>query len=348
MLRLTSSHLRLLYAAVGVLFSGEVLRGQGADSVNPNHVTFYTEPNFRGEALKVEAGASVANLERMLRSNQQPWAGAISSVEISGDARATVFSKPDQQGDRLEISRSVADLYAEARGADGGNWERAIASLTVGGTRVAAPTAANAPAPAPVPAAEPPRQVIIVQQPPPPPRAPVVVAPPRPRIDRRTAEAIVDRAYREVLDRPADPEGLRRYRDRIMFEGWSQREMIQQLQRSDEARAINPDTAITRMYREILGRDPDASGLAHYRSKWRQGWTQGQIRSDLMRSREGKGNQIREVITRAYRDILGRDPDPAGYANYERLMRERGYTERDIRRALMNGEEYRAKMRNPR
>ena len=175
-----------------------------------------------------------------------------------------------------------------------------------------------------------------------------MVAPPRPRIDRRTAEAIVDRAYREVLDRPADPEGLRRYRDRIMFEGWSQREMIQQLQRSDEARAINPDAAISRMYREILGRDPDASGLAHYRAKWRQGWTQGQIRADLMRSREGQGNQIREVITRAYRDILGRDPDPAGYANYERLMRERGYTERDIRRALMNGDEYRARMRNPR
>ena len=54
------------------------------------------------------------------------------------------------------------------------------------------------------------------------------------------------------------------------------------------------------------------------------------------------------TFKRAYRDVLGRDPDPAGYANYERLMRERGYTERDIRRALMNGEEYRAKMRSQR
>ena len=38
----------------------------------------------------------------------------------------------------------------------------------------------------------------------------------------------------------------------------------------------------------------------------------------------------------------------ASKAEAERLMRERGYTERDIRRALMNGDEYRARMRNPR
>ncbi|MFM8618893.1 MAG: DUF4214 domain-containing protein [Opitutaceae bacterium] len=344
-------------AFLGALAEGGAsLTAQNAATVNPNHVTFFTEPNFQGESLKVEAGAAVANLERLLRANQQPWLGAISSVRIAGDARASVFSQSDQRGDRLEITRDIPDLYAEARGADGGNWDRAIISLSVTGSRGAVTSAAaevNQPAnipvttaPPPAPPPDAPRQVIVVQQPPPsPPRAPVIVAPPRPRIDRRTAEMIVDRAYREVLDRPADPEGLRRYRDRIMFEGWSQRQMIEQLQRSDEARAINPDVAIKRMYREILGRDPDANGLAHYRSKWRQGWTQGQIRADLQRSREGQGNQIRDVITRAYRDVLGRDPDPAGYANYERLMRERGYTERDIRRALMNGDEYRQRMR---
>ena len=152
---------------------------------------------------------------------------------------------------------------------------------------------------------------------------------------------LVDRAYRDVLDRPADPEGLRRYRDRLMLEGWSERQLIEQLQRSPEARAIKADDAITRIYREVLGRDPDPNGLAHYRAKWRQGWTQGQIRDDLRRSHEGRDNRIRETITRAYRQVLGRDPDPQGYATYERLMRERGYTERDLRRALMNGDEYR-------
>ena len=71
--------------------------------------------------------------------------------------------------------------------------------------------------------------------------------------------------------------------------------------------------------------------------------TQGQIRDDLRRSGEGRETNYRAVITKAYRDILGRDPDPAGYATYEKAMRERGYTERDIRAALMSGDEYKQK-----
>ena len=51
------------------------------------------------------------------------------------------------------------------------------------------------------------------------------------------------------------------------------------------------------------------------------------------------------IITRAFRDLLGRDPDPAGYATYERLMRERRYTERDIRAAIMDSPEYRQRIK---
>ena len=127
--------------------------------------------------------------------------------------------------------------------------------------------------------------------------------------------------------------------------GWSERDVIQQLQRSPEARAVNADTAITNAYREVLGREPDASGLAHYRAKWRDGWTQGQIREDLRRSNESRNTQTRVIITRAFRDLLGRDPDPAGYATYERLMRERRYTERDIRAAIMDSPEYRQRIK---
>jgi hypothetical protein len=119
--------------------------------------------------------------------------------------------------------------------------------------------------------------------------------------------------------------------------------MIEHLQRSGEARSVNADEALRRAAQEVLGREPVASGLAPYRSKWRDGWTQGQIRDDGRRRREGRDGLIRTAITRAYRDILGREPDPAGYANYERLMRERGYTERDVRNALMSGDEYRQK-----
>lgn len=300
--------------------------------VSPHHVTFFTEPNYKGEALTVEAGAVVENLDRMRRSTQQPWTFAISSVKVEGSAKAIVFSGANFSGDRLEIAASIPDLYAEKRGSTAAGWDRSIASVQVTGPReiLTPPPVVVAPAP-------PPRTVYVVPAP--------VGPPPRPYLDRRGAEAAVQQAYREVLGRPADPEGLRRYRDRLLFDGWDYRQLVQHLQRSGEARGINADEAITRAYRDVLGRDPDPGGLAHYRSKWREGWTQGQIRDDLRRSREGRNNHIHNAITRAYRELLGRDPDPSGYATYERLMRDRGYSERDVRQAIMAGEEYRQRRR---
>lgn len=304
--------------------------------LSPDRVTFFTEPNFKGEALTVEAGASVENLERMQRANQRPWTFAISSVRVEGAAKATVFSAAGFGGDRLEITRSITDLYGERRGRDGGaTWDRSIASITVTGPqRVVVQQ--------PVQVA-PPTTVVVV--PAPAPRGPVVVHEVHPRLDRRTAEMIVQRAFREVLNRPADPEGLRTYRDRLMHEGWTERRIIEQLQRSSEARAVNADEAIGKAYEEVLGREPDAQGLAHYRAKWRDGWTQGQIRDDLRRSAEGRDHYIRNTITRAYREVLGREPDPAGYATYEKAMRERGYTDQQVRAALRSGDEYRQRQR---
>jgi hypothetical protein len=241
--------------------------------LSPDRVTFFTEPNFKGEALTIEAGAAVEDLERLQRPSGRPWLYAISSVRLEGAARATVFSGPRYSGQRLEVTRDIADLYGEPRtGAAGGTWDRAIASVSVSG-----PPRTVITAPPPVRYETPPT-VVVVPAPP-----PAIVAP---RLDRRAAELIVQRAYREVLDRPADPEGLRTYRDRLLHQGWTEQRIIEQLQRSSEARAINPDEAITRMYREVLGRDPDPGGLANYKAKWREGWTQGRIRADLRRSEE--------------------------------------------------------------
>ena len=298
--------------------------------VSPDHVTFYTEPNFKGDALTVEAGASVASLDTLQRPNGRPWTCAISSVRVAGNARAVVYTGVEFSGERLEIVRDVADLYAERRpGSARGTWDRSIASASIAGpprTIVTAPVA-------------PPPQTVYVQPSPPPP----VVVPGRPVYSRREAEAVITRAYLEVLDRRPDSDGLRHYREILLRDGWSERDLIRHLQRSAEARAVNPDEAIARLYREVLGRDPDPHGLAHYRQKWREGWTRNAIREDLRRSREGRDVQIRNTITSAYREILGRDPDPGGYANYERLMREGRMSDRQLRDALRNSEEARAR-----
>ena len=317
----------------------------GQTALSPDRVTFFTEPNYKGESLIIEAGAAVEDLQTLRRNDQRPWIFAISSVKLEGAARATVFSGQGFSGHRLEIGSNVSDLYAVARGNERGlTWDRAIASVRVTGPqRVVVPQ----PTQPVVVAAPPARQVVVTPAPPPPAvvhMAPGHGAPPpnaRPRYDRRTADLLVQRAFREVLNRPADPEGLRTYRDRLMHQGWSEQQVIQQLQRSSEARAINPEAAIRDAYQDVLGRDPDPKGLAHYRAKWRDGWTQGQIRDDLRRSHEGRDNYVRNAVTRAYREILQREPDESGLNFYSQMMRERGWTERDVRQQLAGSDEYR-------
>jgi len=331
-----------------VLCLAGAVSAAGQNPAAGDRVTFFTEPNFRGEALTVEAGAAVPNLGRIARAEQRPWLFAISSVRVEGGARATVHSSPDFTGDRLDIIASIADLYAEPRGTvRGNNWDRAIASVAVSGPR------ATVVAPPPGRFENPPPGVHVVPAPPAgrydnspavvraaPAPAPVV-RPPPPRYDARTADAMIQRAYQEVFLRAADPAGLRHYRQKLMGEGWSEKQLISDLQRSREARAIDPGKAIAQAYQDELGREPDPSGLAHYRKLWRDGWTQGAIRRDMRRSDEGRERQIKLAVTRAYQELLGREPDPEGYATYEKLMRKDGYTEQDVRRAIMAGEEYR-------
>ena len=327
-----------IFSLACALLAAAASRVLAQTALSPNRVTFYSEPNYKGESLVVEAGAAVENLDSVRRSDQRPWTYAISSVKIDGAAKAVVFTGAGFSGERAEILANVSDLYAIARpGQPGASWDRAIAAVQIVGPR---PVVVEAPPPP-----------VRYETPPPPPTAvyvvPVPAGPPpvvrevRPMLSPREADAIVQHAYRDVLNRPADPPGLRVYRERLMRDGWSERQIVEQLQRSPEARAINADEAITRMYREVLGRDPDPSGLGHYRALWRDGWTQGQIREDLRRSDERHDTRIQAAITRAYRELLGREPDPAGFATYERLMRDKGYSERDIRSAIMSGDEYR-------
>ncbi len=336
---------------LGFLCCAASVAAQDSAPLSPDRVTFYTEPNFKGEALTIEAGASVENLDRLAQSGGKSWAGAISSVRVDGQAKALVYSAAGFRGDQLELTRTIADLYSVGRSSQAGaTWDRAILSVNV---TAPAPVAPPSPSPRPPPREtipvtppSPPPTVVVVPRPQPPPPAVVVVPrppppPPRQIVDLRAVDAMITQAFREVLRRPPDPAGLRTYRERVINDGWTERDVIRQLQRSDEARGIDPTTAITQIYREVLGRDPDPNGLAHYRAKWRDGWTQGQIRDDLRRSHEGRDTYIRAAITRAYREILGRDPDPAGYATYERLMREKGMSERDLRATLMSGDEYR-------
>jgi len=103
-------------------------------------------------------------------------------------------------------------------------------------------------------------------------------------------DAIVRRAYQDVLNREPDPAGLRVYRSHIIDDNWSERDVRDDLRKSPERAGRTPaaaDAMIRRAYQDILGRDPDAAGLANYRAKFlSEGWSERDVRSDLKNSPE--------------------------------------------------------------
>ena len=163
-------------------------------------------------------------------------------------------------------------------------------------------------------------------------------------------DRIITRAYQDILDRDPDTQGLREYRRRMLDDGWSERQVRDALRRSNEKAELSDaqiDQMITRAYRDVLGRAPDASGQAEFRRQVKtKGWTDADVRTALRESPEYRERntmteaKAREVVGRAYQSVLGRDPDPAADVYVQKVWREK-WTERDVANELRKSDEYR-------
>lgn len=163
-------------------------------------------------------------------------------------------------------------------------------------------------------------------------------------ISSEDATKKVTRAYEDILGRKPDDEGMRIYRSKMVDDGWTEQQVRNALKKSDEKKVGNVDDIITRAYQDILGRDPDKAGMKNYRSKMiDDGWTEQQVRNALKKSDEKKNGNVDDIITRAYQDILGRDPDKAGLKNYREKMEDEGWSEKQVREALRKSPEAKKK-----
>jgi hypothetical protein len=141
---------------------------------------------------------------------------------------------------------------------------------------------------------------------------------------------------------------------------------------------------VRQAYRDILGREPDPSGLQQYtRSMMYDGWSEADVRRSLQNSpefaqrsqgygqygRNGQngryrqsgqygqygqrgvgrngvgGGQAEGIVRQAYLSTLGREPDAAGMRDYTTRVLQDGWTERDVVRALRSSDEYRRRGR---
>lgn len=104
--------------------------------------------------------------------------------------------------------------------------------------------------------------------------------------------------------------------------------------------AAKAEILIRDAYNDILGRDPDPAGMKEYRKRMvDEGWSEDRIRDALKKSDEAKRNRTDIIIKRAYRDMLGREPDAAGLKEYRRMINEEGWSEDRIRETLKKSDE---------
>lgn len=104
---------------------------------------------------------------------------------------------------------------------------------------------------------------------------------------REDPNVVIKRAYLDLLGRDPDPSGLRNYRGLIIDQGWTERMVRDHIRRSDEFRLEGADRIIRRAYLDVLGREPDPSGLKHHRQNLlEKDWTEVDVRDALRRSDE--------------------------------------------------------------
>jgi hypothetical protein len=107
------------------------------------------------------------------------------------------------------------------------------------------------------------------------------------------------------------------------------------------------DRIVRRAYQDVLGREPDPEGLESFRHQiLDNGWTEARVRDALRNSPEYRDRmamtpeRAREVVRRAYLNVLKREPDPASSGYVEKVYREH-WTQADVERELRKSPEYR-------
>ena len=170
-------------------------------------------------------------------------------------------------------------------------------------------------------------------------------------------QAAVVRSFRSVLNRDPHPYEVRRYSLLMDSYGWTEQDVRRDLsERSDYRRysagsAIDTNAIITRAYEDILGREPDPSGMqSNRRHIIQDGWSEQDVRQSLRQSPEYRSRRTASadgIIRRSYQDVLEREPDPSHLETYRRAILENGWDEQDVRQMLRRGDDHRRGQRGP-
>ena len=297
-------------------------------SAKEDRVILFSGKNFSGEAIVVYSGDNIVDLNRRRLGNGKIANNRISSVKIEGDAVATLYDHRGFTGEALRITHSMRDLGDIDQDDGWGDWNNALSSIRVEERHRRS-------------------------------------SPDRHRGDEYS-DRRDDRGDRENPRRSGNNRDRSRNNDQVddSSSGGYRYGRNDRGSRDDERYdSVGPvgtsrnssdsrqppriredytQEVIRKAYRDVLGRAPDPSGLQTYtRAIRNRGWNEARVRADLRRSPEYREVRARRIVTQAYRDILKREPDPAGLSFYSQRVARGKWNDQRVRRALMNSPEYR-------
>jgi hypothetical protein len=242
-------------------------------------VTFYEKADFKGDSLALEPGMFIENLDGTSFGGGRRSNDRISSIRIEGDLEVLVYENSHRRGHVLRLTESVRNLDHRPLPDGLGNWNDRISCIEVRAARDSD-------------------------------RGPGRGRD-RDRPRGEDPDIIIRRAFQDVLNREPDPEGLRHYRGLVIDQGWTERMVRDHMRKGDEYRGPVVDKIIKRAYNDILGRDPDPSGLQTYRRALiDRGWTEAQLRDALRGSAEYKNRGKAAPPTTQTPDASAPQPAP--------------------------------------
>lgn len=146
----------------------------------------------------------------------------------------------------------------------------------------------------------------------------------------------VDQLYARFLHRAADPAG-RAFFVAQLIAGANTDELAIEFLTSPEYQLTHAsdNDYIVGLYADVLGRAPDAAGLAGWQAAAAAGLSRTALAQAFVYSPEADQDQVRQD----YENYLGRAPDPAGLASWVQAL-ESGQSSEQVAEAILASDEY--------